>query len=63
MHNIELTKDEIMQGLYCLESMLSDYSDETTNDYKDYSSLLKKNYTHIKVYFGKNTNKVTVIEL
>ena len=42
MHNIELTKNEIIQGLYCLESMLSDYSDETTNDYKDYSSLLKK---------------------
>ena len=42
MHNIELTKDEIMQGLYCLEQMEPDYSDEKTNDYKDYSSLLKK---------------------
>tara|TARA_R100000742_G_C4198412_1_gene28277 strand:+ start:180 stop:323 length:144 start_codon:yes stop_codon:yes gene_type:complete len=41
MHNIELTKDEIMQNLYCLEQMENDY-DETTNDYKDYSSLLKK---------------------
>ena len=42
MPNIDLTKNEIMQGLYCLESMLSDYSDETTNDYKYYSNLLKK---------------------
>ena len=41
MPNIELTKNEIMQGLYCLEQMESDYN-ETTNDYKDYSSLLKK---------------------
>lgn len=42
MPNINLTKNEIMQGLYCLEQMESDYLDETTNDYKDYSSLLKK---------------------
>ena len=42
MNNIQLTENEIMQGLHCLEQMESDYLDETTNDYKDYSSLLKK---------------------
>jgi len=42
MKNIELSQSEIDQALYCLESMQSDYQDESTQDYKDFSSLLKK---------------------
>ena len=42
--NIQLTQAEINQALYCLESMQSagDYQDESTQDYKDYSTLLQK---------------------
>ena len=42
MKTIELTQSEINQALYCLESMQSDYQDETSQDYKDFSSLLEK---------------------
>ena len=44
MKTIELSQSEINQALYCLESMQSagDYQDESTQDYKDFSSLLKK---------------------
>ena len=42
MKTIELTQGQINQALYCLESMQSDYQDETSQDYKDYSSLLEK---------------------
>ena len=40
--NIQLTQVEINQALYCLESMQLDYQDETSQDYKDYSTLLQK---------------------
>ena len=39
---IQLTQAEINQALYCLESLQSDYQDESTQDYKDYSTLLQK---------------------
>ena len=39
---IQLTQAEINQALYCLESLQSDYQDESTKDYKDYSTLLQK---------------------
>ena len=42
MKTIELTQNEINQALYCLESMQSDYQDETSQDYQDFSSLLEK---------------------
>ena len=42
METKELTQGEISQALYCLESMLTDYQDETTQDYKDFSTLLQK---------------------
>ena len=42
MKTIELSQSEINQALYCLESMQTDYQDESTKDYKDYSTLLQK---------------------
>jgi len=39
-HKILLTEDEIKQVLYCMESMASDYTDETTEDYEDWCSAL-----------------------
>ena len=42
MKTIELSQSEINQALYCLESMQTDYQDESTQDYKDYSTLLQK---------------------
>ena len=42
MKAIELTQDEVDQALYCLENMDSDYTDKSTQDYKDYSTLLQK---------------------
>ena len=40
--NIQLTQAEINQALYCLECMQTDYQDESTQDYKEYSTLLQK---------------------
>ena len=40
--NIQLTQAERDQAIYCLESMAVDYQDESTQDYKDYSTLLQK---------------------
>ena len=44
LSGVFLTQGEINQALYCLESMQSagDYQDESTQDYKDYSTLLQK---------------------
>ena len=43
MKTNELTQGEIIQALYCLESMQkTDYQDETKQDYKDFSTLLQK---------------------
>jgi len=42
MKTIELSQSEINQALYCLESMQTDYQDESAQDYKDYSTLLQK---------------------
>ena len=44
LSEVFLTQGEINQALYCLESMQSagDYQDESTQDYKDYSTLLQK---------------------
>jgi len=41
LKTIYLSQEEINQGLYCLENMLTDY-DEATEDYKHFSSLLNK---------------------
>ena len=41
LKRLELSQNEINQALYCLESMLTDY-DESTEDYKHFSSLLNK---------------------
>ena len=41
LKRLELTQDEIDQGLYSLENMFTDY-DESTEDYKHFSSLLNK---------------------
>jgi len=42
LSGIFLTQGEINQALYCLESMQTDYQDETNQDYKDFSTLLQK---------------------
>ncbi len=44
LSGVFLTQGEINQALYCLESMRNagDYRDESTQDYKDYSTLLQK---------------------
>ena len=42
MKTIELSQGEINQALYCLECMQTDYQDESTQDYKDFSTLLQK---------------------
>ena len=42
MKTIELSQNEINQALYCLGNMHTDYQDESTQDYKDYSTLLQK---------------------
>ena len=41
LKRLELSQNEINQALYCLENMLTDY-DESTEDYKHFSSLLNK---------------------
>jgi len=43
--------------------LIQDISCEWDNKPCNKEELLKKNYTHIKVYYGKNTSKVTVLEL
>ena len=43
--------------------LIQDISCEWDNKPCNKEELLKKNYTHIKVYYGKNNAKVTVIEL
>ena len=42
MKTSDLTQGEINQALYCLEMQQNDYNDESTQDYKDFSSLLEK---------------------
>lgn len=42
LSGIFLTQGEINQALYCLESMRNDYQDESTQDFKDFSTLLQK---------------------
>ena len=44
--------------------LIQDISSQWDNRPCNKEELLKKNYTHIKVYYGKNNaNKVTVLEL
>jgi len=43
--------------------LIQDMSCAWNNKACNKSDLLKDNYTHIKVYYGKNNAKVTVIEL
>ena len=42
LKTIYLSQSEINQALYCLESMQTDYRDEQSKDFKDFSSLLNK---------------------
>ena len=42
MKHLYLTQKEISQALYICEQMAIDYDDESTEDYKNYSSLLNK---------------------
>lgn len=43
--------------------LIQDISCEWDNKPCNKEELLKKNYTHIKIYYGKNNAKMTVIEL
>jgi len=43
--------------------LIQDMSCEWDNKPCNKEELLKKNYTHIKIYYGKNNAKMTVIEL
>ena len=44
--------------------LIQDISCDWDNKPCNKEELLKKNYTHIKIYYGKNNaNKVTVLEL
>ena len=43
--------------------LIQDISCEWDNKPCNKEELLKKNYTHIKVYYGKNNARMTVIEL
>jgi len=43
--------------------LIQDISSRWDNRPCNKEELLKDNYTHIKVYYGKNNAKVTVIEL
>ena len=42
LKTIYVSQSEIDQALYCLESMQTDYRDEQSRDFKDFSSLLNK---------------------
>ena len=59
------TKKDVESHLNIQKNFLiQDISCEWDNKPCNKSDLLKKNYTHIKVYYGKNNaNKVTVLEL
>jgi len=57
-------KKEIIEHLKNKNDFLiQDISCEWDNKPCNREELLKKNYTHIKVYYGKNNAKMTVIEL
>ena len=57
-------KKEIIEHLKNKNDFLiQDISCEWDNKPCNKEELLKKNYTHIKVYYGKNNAKMTVIEL
>ena len=43
--------------------LIQDISCDWDNKPCNKEELLKKNYTHIKIYYGKNNAKMTVIEL
>ena len=43
--------------------LIRDYGNPWDNKACNKSDLLKEKYSHIKVYYGKNNAKVTVIEL
>ena len=43
--------------------LIRDYGNPWDNKPCNKEELLKDNYTHIKVYYGKNNAKMTVIEL
>ena len=43
--------------------LIRDYGNPWDNKPCNKSDLLREKYTHIKIYYGKNNAKVTVIEL
>jgi len=43
--------------------LIQDISCQWDNRPCNKEELLKKNYTHIKVYYGNNCSKVTVLEI
>ncbi len=58
------TKKEVESHLNSQKSFLiQDISSQWDNKPCNKEELLQDNYTHIKIYYGKNNSKVTVIEL
>ena len=58
------TKKEVESHLNNQKSFLiQDISSQWDNKPCNKGELLQDNYTHIKVYYGKNNAKMTVIEL
>jgi len=58
------TKKEVQNHLNSQKNFLiQDISSQWDNRPCNKEELLKDNYTHIKVYYGKNNAKVTVLEL
>ena len=43
--------------------LIRDYGSQWDNKACNKSDLLKEKYSHVKIYYGKNCSKVTVIEL
>ena len=57
-------KKEVIEHLKSdKDFLISDYGSQWDNKACNKSDLLKEKYSHIKVYYGKNNAKMTVIEL
>jgi len=43
--------------------LIRDYGSQWDNKACNKSDLLKEKYSHVKIYYGKNCSKVTVLEI
>ena len=57
-------KKEVIEHLKSdKDFLIRDYGSQWDNKACNKSDLLKEKYSHVKIYYGKNCSKVTVIEL